>query len=240
MLILSDLKSWLHRDLQQRDKLLLILASLDAPCQVKDMKERAKEAGFRMPAEWNPSASLGRSKTLAIRTPKGWEITDTGKQYLRNIGVTKISPAAVRVAIDLRSELPNITDEATRSFVEEAIKCYEAELYRSAIVMSWIGAIAVLQNHIHANHLNAFNNEAKRMNSKWKDVKSTDDISRMREVDFLDRIMALSIIGKDVKKELRGCLDRRNSCAHPNSLKINANTVAYHLEVLLLNVFKTF
>lgn len=241
MLNTSELKTLLYRDLKQRDKLLLILASFDGPCQVKDMKDRAKDAGFRMPTTWNPSSSLDRSNGLAIRTTKGWEITDTGRQYLRDLGVTKkISPAAVQVATDLREELSNIKDVKTRSFVEEAIKCYEAELYRSAIVMSWLGSVAVLHNHIHSMHLVSFNVEAKRMNPKWKNAKTTDDLGRMGEADFLERIAALSVIGKNVKKELKDCLDRRNGCGHPNSLQVGANTAAHHIEVLLLNVFKLF
>ena len=62
----------------------------------------------------------------------------------------------------------------------------------------------------------------------------------MKETDFLDRIVALSIVGKNVKAELKECLDRRNGCGHPNSLKIGANTVTHHIEILLLNVFKPF
>jgi hypothetical protein len=132
----SELKTWLHRDLPQLEKLLLILGTFDEPCQVKDIRERAKEAGFRTPGNWNPSATLGRSRGLAIRAPKGWEITDAGKQHLRNVGVTKISPSAVQVATDLRAELPNVNSESARAFIKEVIRCYELELYRSAIVMS--------------------------------------------------------------------------------------------------------
>src|SRR5690606_12394193 len=123
--------------------------------------------------------------------PKGWEITDAGKQHLRNLGVTKLSPAAVQVAVDLRAELLTVKNDDTRAFVEEAIKCYEAELYRSAIVMSWLAAIHVLQNHVLASHLAAFNSESKRVDSRWKDAKSTDDIGRMSESDFLDRISSI-------------------------------------------------
>ncbi len=240
MLSTSDLKSWLHRDLGQRDKLLLILASLDSPCQVKDIKETAENAGFRFPRTWNPSSSLGRSKGLAIRTPKGWEITDVGKQHLRNRGVTKISAAAIQVATDLREVLLDIREIETHSYVEETVHCYEAGLYRSAIVMSWIGAVAVLQKYVYENYLVDFNKEAKRVNSKWKDANTTDDFANMKEAEFLDRIATLSIIGKNVKTELKNCLNLRNSCGHPNSLQVRANTVAHHLEVLLLNVFKVF
>jgi len=48
------------------------------------------------------------------------------------------------------------------------------------------------------------------------------------------------MLSKNVKTELKNCLDRRNRCGHPNSLKLGANTVAHHIEVLLLNVFKVF
>ena len=240
MLTINDLKRWLHRDLSQRDKLLVVLASLDGPSQVRDIRERASEAGFRVPSGWNPSNSLGRSKGLAVRIPKGWEITDAGKQHLRNLGINSISPAAVLIATDLRAELSRIADSETRSFVEEAVRCYEAELYRSAIVMSWIGAVSILHKHVYTMHLSRFNAEARKVDPKWKDARTTDDLSRMKEVEFLDRIAALSIISKDVKKELKTCLDRRNSCGHPNSLRIRNNTAAHHVEVLLLNVFSVF
>lgn len=240
MLRAPDLKTWLHRDLGQRDKLLLVLASMDTPCQISGIRKRAEEAGFRVPKTWNPSTSLAKSKGLAIRTPQGWEITDKGMQHLREIGVTTISPTTVQVTTDLRAELSNIKDENTRSFVEEAIKCYEAELYRSAIVMSWIGAVAVLHDHVHTKHLRKFNIEAKRIDSRWKNAQKKDELGRMREADFLDRLATLSIIGKNVKKELKNCLDLRNGCGHPNSLQISANAVTYHIEILLLNVFKKF
>ncbi|MYB89841.1 MAG: hypothetical protein F4X93_07810 [Proteobacteria bacterium] len=240
MLSNADLKAWLHRKLPQRDKLLLILASFDNPCEIRDIKARAKDAGFSITKRWNPSATLRKTNGLAIKTSKGWEITDAGKQHLRDLGIFKISPAALQVAIDFRAALSKIKDENTRAFVEEAIKCYEAELYRSAIVMSWLAAIDVLHNHVFAKHLKDFNTQAKKVNTKWKDAKSTDDLGRMKEVEFLDRIACLSIIGKNTKTELKNCLDRRNGCGHPNSLQIGANTAAHHIEVLLLNVFKKF
>ena len=144
------------------------------------------------------------------------------------------------MATGLRGQLEKIADDDTRAFVEEAISCFEANLYRSAIVMSWLAAVHVLQNHVVSNHLAAFNAEARRVSAKWKPANSADDLGRMREADFLERLAAVSVIGKNVKAELKACLDRRNGCGHPNSLKIGANTTTHHLEVLLLNVFKRF
>ena len=240
MISVNELKTWLHTDTSRLDKLLLILASLESACQVGEVRERANEAGLRIPKSWNVSRILGRSNGLAIRTPRGWEITEAGLQHVRQLNDFGISVGEREVALGLRTELARISSSDTRAFVEEAVNCYEAHLYRSAIVMSWLAAVDVLKKHVLANHLSAFNTEAKRVDPKWRNAKTTDDLARMKEADFLDRIVALSVIRKNVKTELKECLERRNGCGHPNSLKIGANTVTHHIEILLLNVFKPF
>lgn len=240
MLDVAALKDWLHRKLTARDKLLLILATFDQPAQLADLRSRAEAAGFKLPKKWNLSQVLGRSAGLAIRVPAGWELTDTGKNHLRLLGVESVSPAAMQVAVDLRAHLDNVKNDTTRSFVEEAIRCHEAKLYRSAIVMSWIAAVDVLYREVVANHLAAFNAEARKANSKWKDAVNEDGLARMGEADFLDRLVAIGMIGKNVKEELAKALKLRNGCGHPNSLKIGPNMVASHLETLLLNVFEQF
>lgn len=240
MLTSGELKDWLHRELSRQDKLLLVLAALGEPAQLAGIRECAKEAGFRVPTKWNESQILGASKGKAVRAPSGWELTAAGKMHLRNLGLSKISAAAMQVAVDLRVHLDKIIDPETREFVEEAISCHEAELYRSAIVMSWLGAMDILHKHVHANHLAAFNAEAKRVNGRWKPAKTPDDLGRMGEADFLDRIAAISVIGKNPKEELQKALGLRNGCGHPNSLKVGVNKSAAHIETLLQNVFEKF
>ncbi len=238
MTSIDELKNWLHGDLPRIDELLLVLSTFDSPTQVRDIVCRAGEAGLHGITEWNPSSVLGRSKGLALRTNEGWEISARGLARLSNLGL-KVNPPT-QVAHDLRDELPKISDTNTQAFAEEAIKCHEFGLYRSAIVMSWIAAVGVLHQYVHKNHLQAFNAEAKRINSRWKDAKTTDDLGRMGESDFLDRLAGMSIIGKNVKNEMKACLNLRNGCGHPNSLQISANASAHHIEVLLLNVFRKF
>ncbi|MCG6205976.1 hypothetical protein LPW26_15090 [Rhodopseudomonas sp. HC1] len=240
MLKAPELKNWLHRDLTRKDKVLLVLASDDTNWQVAEIRARALDAGLRDIVNWNVSQILGTTKGLAIATPKGWELTDAGKQHLRTLGVSSISPAAVLIATDLRNLLSRVKDSDTRAFVQEAVQCYEFELYRSAVVMSWLAAVHVLKAVVQAQYLTAFNTEASRIDQKWKPAKTTDDLGRMQETEFLDRIAAISVIGKNVKDELQKCLKLRNGCGHPNSLKISTNTVASHIEILILNVFTPF
>lgn len=240
MLIESDLKIWLHRDLSPLDKLLLILATFQQPVAVLTLRDRAASAGFRFPKGWNVSSILSRSKGLAIRVPAGWEITEYGLARLHNVGVTKLSPSAVKIATDLRAHLNKIANTTTRTFVEEAIKCHENQLHRSAIVMSWIAAIDILHRVVVSSHLHAFNSAAKAADSKWKDAQDEDGVGRMNEQTFLIRCAAIGVIGKNQKDELLKGLKLRNGCGHPNSLRVGPNMTASHLEMLLLNVFERF
>lgn len=235
-----DLKDWLHRDLKKADKLLIILASLGGVHQVKEIKGCAKQAGFRVPNNWNVSSVLNAAIGLAIRTEKGWEITKKGKDYLLSEGVPLNNIQSFETAHELRNLLRKISNADTRGFVEEAIICTEHSLHRSAVVMAWLAAIHILRVKVFSGHLSDFNSEARKVNPKWKPAKTEDDLSVMKESDFLDRLVAISLIGTDVKKQLRQCLELRNSCGHPNSLKIEQLKVASHIETLILNVFSKF
>ena len=140
----------------------------------------------------------------------------------------------------LRQHLQGIRDDATRRFVEEAIVCIENDLHRSAVVLSWVGAMSILQNYVAERRLDEFNAEASRQRKKWYAAKTADDLSHMHESTFLDVLESSSIIGKAVTQELRKCLALRNRCSHPNSLEIGHAIVAAHVEVLLLNVFAKY
>jgi hypothetical protein len=201
--------------------------------------EWAREAGCNM-NNWNIGDILAKAKGITIRLPAGHEVSEKGHARLEQLGVSKLPAAAAKVAQDLRKHMANIKDDTTRAFVEEAIKCHEAALYRSAIVMSWVAAVAVLQQEIVAKHLATFNAEVARIDKKWKPATTTDDIGKMREADFLDRLVGIKMIGKNVKIQLGNALDLRNGCGHPNSLKVGANLVAAHIEMLLMNVFDRF
>jgi hypothetical protein len=154
--------------------------------------------------------------------------------------IASLGEESHQVIEELRVHANSITDGATRAFVEEAIKCFEYSLFRSAVVMSWLAAVDVLYKHVHTHKLRDFNAEATRRNAAWRPAKSIDDLARMNEYDFLQHIEAISIIGKSVKQELETCLKLRNGCGHPNSLQLGQNAVARHIEILLMNVFKRF
>lgn len=241
-MLLNDeqLKLWLQKDkLQRIDMVLLVLATFTEPMGISEIKAKARSVGCNMD-KWNVSDILSRKKGFSLQVLGGHEIAEKGLVRLRELGLDSISPAALQVAIDLRRHLARIKDNDTRAFVEEAIKCYEARLYRSAVVMSWLAAMDVLKKEVATNHLAAFNAEAKKINIKWKEAKNADDVGVMNEGEFLNRIMGISMIGKNRKQQLENALGLRNGCGHPNSLKVGQNQAAAHIECLLQNVFEVF
>jgi hypothetical protein len=148
-------------------------------------------------------------------------------------------PQAAAIA-SLRRASSGISSQHAKEFIDEAIGCAEASFHRAAIVLSWVGAIRVMQEHVVTNRLSDFNTEALRRDTRWRPARTADDLSRLKEYDFLQILEAISVIGKSVKAELEGCLKLRNGCGHPSSLQVSENRTASHIESLVLNVFSKF
>ena len=226
----------------RQDKLLLILFWNDeTPKSVVNIKEIASENGLRECSKWNVSDTLGKAKGKSTSIKGNWVLTIPGRVHLFSQKyLSEKKSHAVHDAKDLRTHLAAISNTQTKSFIEEAISCLEADQKRAAVVFSWIGAMAVLYDVVVNNHLTTFNAEAIRKDAKWKAAKNCDDLGKMKEFEFLNILETISIIGKNVKQELQQCLQLRNGCGHPNSLKIGVRRVSAHTEILILNVFSKF
>jgi hypothetical protein len=230
-------------DITPRDKVLFILAFGDGtPKQVASIRKTIHDCRLHEGLGWNVSYYLTeRSKGLAVRLKNGWALTAKGRDFIANSGLLSQDDSKKVIVSQLRNHLASITNPDTVGFLEEAIGCYEQNRYRAAVVLSWVGAASLLYSHVVEHHLAAFNAEALRRDAKWKEAKNADDLTRMKEHDFLEVLAALSIIGKNVKQELQNhCLQLRNACGHPNSFAVGANRVTSHIEVLMLNVFAVF
>jgi hypothetical protein len=230
------------KDLSQRDKVLLILASSNGtPLSISAIKNIGISHGLRRIEGWNLPRTLGDTKGLAVKVPEGWKLTGPGITHIKTNFLPDDPSSTREIAINLRSHLEKVSNIETREFVEESIRCLEADLKRSAVVMSWVGAISVLYDHVIAHRLADFNTEAKRRFAKWKPAVTRDDLALMQESDFLDILAHLSILGKNVKEDLKNnCLNLRNSCGHPNSYKVGKHKVEAHIETLILNVYEKF
>lgn len=242
MLPKDALKDLLSQDLSVIDKLLICLATEPVqPRQVKDIRELGSAAGWRaVKRDQNISSRLSRARKFAARTDQGWELTSAGNQHVAKIAGPLMNSPVPQVASSLRAQLVKIKDSDTQTFVEEAIVCFEARQYRAAVVLSWVGAISVLHHYVVKHKLADFNNEASRRDPRWKTAKTPDDLGLMKEDTFLDILQAISVLGKNVKQELKKGLTLRNGCGHPNSLNLAEHKVSAHIEDLILNVFAVF
>ncbi len=241
MLSSDDLKRLLaSTDLSRSTAVLLLLAFDDCAIKrVSELKILARSHGLRRIEKWNVSQVLKDLGDKAIRLEKGWEITPQGLKELSETGLLTQSPLVVANS-SLRTHLVNISQPNTHDFVNEAIAALEHGLIRSAIVLSWVGAASTLYDFVIAKKLTEFNAEALHRDKKWRPAKNQDDLCKMKEFNFLEILEAISVIGKNCKKELQDCLSRRNSCGHPNSLAIGEHVVAAHIEILIQNVYMKF
>jgi hypothetical protein len=244
MLQLDEAKRILHGPkLASRDQLLILLSVKPIePLSVQRIKERCAAAGLPRLAKMNISDILGSANGSVARTSQGWELQQPGVLRVREIAqAANVNLVVTHASQSLRGHADLVADELTRSFVMEAITCFEAHQYRAAVVFSWAGAIALLYRHVFSHKLTDFNAEAARRDTRWRIAKQQDDLGRMKEHDFLDVCEAIGIIGKNVKQILQNeCLMLRNACGHPNSVSIAENSVAAHIEKLIKNVFSRF
>jgi hypothetical protein len=244
MIALEEAKAILHgTDLTNRDQLLVLLALEPLGSkEVQNLKRHCTETGLHKLAKKNISQILGTSRGLAARTTNGWELQKPGILRVAEIArAANINLVVTHSSRSLRAHADSIHDALTRSFVLEAIFCFEAKQYRAAVVFSWAGAIALLHNTVFTKKLAEFNAQACKHDVKWREAKQQDDLGRMKEHDFLNVCEAIGVLGKNVKMLLQNdCLMLRNGCGHPNSLGIAENSVAAHIEKLIKNVFSKF
>ncbi len=201
----------------------------------------AADAGVKGHKKINFSAHLSSAEDKVFKTPEGWELTEAGRTHVAALAAQGLSSSpAAQEAQSLRALLPSLKSEDARAFLTEAIVCAEQSLFRAAVVLSWVGAVALLYDTVVEKHLSAFNAEAIQRNPKWKPAKNADDLAAMKEAQFLEILQSISMVGKNVKQDLDASLKLRNGCGHPNSLKVGANKVAAHLETLTANVYKVF
>lgn len=205
----ESLKDLVNRPgIERLDALLLCLAvKHDTPLPVKEIRALATSAGLRPAKKWNISSILGRSQGLAVRTSGGWELSTAGTARVRTLAGPLIASPTVSVAVKLRAEIARMKEPNSVRFVEEAVSSFESGFLRAAVVLSWIGAVSVLYEHVLAVSLPAFNLEARRRNPKWRTAKTRDDLARLREHDFLAILEAISTIGKSVSKNWKGVSD---------------------------------
>lgn len=161
---LIDLLASKH--LSRQDKVLLILEFKNGlPTKSTDISSTGHSHGLRQILSWNLPDVLAKinDKSYITKLPDGWILTSSGRDHLQTKFKLDDPASTKETAFNLRSHLDKISNVDTREFVEESIGCLEVGLLRSAVVMSWVGAMSLLYDYVisDAANLTNFNARAK-------------------------------------------------------------------------------
>jgi hypothetical protein len=234
----------------QRGPVLLLLSQLSQPAETRQIKEKGVQIGFRDVEKWNLTDILKKaaSDQQVAQLSNGWKLLEPGYKVIE--AYYKPEAAIIQEARHaLRLHLQKIADDQRKSFIQEAIWAFDVKAYRAAIVFSWVGAVYILQEHVVARHLPAFNAagsaraaKAAASGSKYQfyPVRSIKDFGVITESDFLQLCQDAGVLHKAEKQILGERLDLRNQCGHPNPLTIAEHVVASHIEILMLNVYSKY
>jgi hypothetical protein len=127
-----------------------------------------------------------------------------------------------KLLAELPSKVPNV---AERAFLDEALKCYRNEAYRSCIVMVWNLAYSHALDWILADQsrLDRFNaGIAKRYPKRaGLAITSYDQVlDELKESEVIEICNSASLMNSNVIKILKEKLSRRNIVAHPASVVV--------------------
>ena len=144
--------------------------------------------------------------------------TDLDAKYGIHHSVVTVS----RILADLPAQVPAIEE---RVFLQEALKCYRIEAYRSCIVMTWNLAYAHLLEWIlkDQTRLGRFNAAIAKRYQNLKNVHVTkyDDFADwLQERQVLEIANTADLYNSSIFKILKKELDRRNTAAHPSSVTV--------------------
>lgn len=153
-------------------------------------------------------------------------------------------PQAVLAVERMLADLPGkISDESERLFLSETLTCYRNSALRAAIVMSWNLAYDHLTRWILSDiaRLAAFNAGIQKRNPKkaYVTIVKRDDFEELKEDETVDIVGTLPGIGSGIKKILKEKLGRRNTYAHPSTLKVDRAQVDDMITDLVNNVVLT-
>ncbi|MCQ6960423.1 hypothetical protein [Mucilaginibacter aquariorum] len=159
----------------------------------------------------------------------------TVKKELDEVYLTNKHTA--HISATLRSLLPKLTSSEQKSFLEEAVSCFEINCYRASIVMAWLLTMDAIYEMILKNYLSEFN-AAIQSNGQYKKItiSKKEDFNDIKEADFITLLRIGRIFSGDIRKILLEKLDFRNTAAHPNTIIIKESKAISFIEDLIENV----
>jgi hypothetical protein len=133
----------------------------------------------------------------------------------------------VSALVTMLSGLPDLEEDA---YLQEAIACASASLFRGAAVLGWCATIDRIHRVVERIGFNKFNTVSQQMAAsqsgrfkRFSKSQSISSISELREVfdtDILWILEGMQLIDSNQHTRLRSCFDLRCQCAHPGDAPV--------------------
>lgn len=201
-----------------------------------------EKLGIELPTNINPYI-----QTLEKKKPKE-VLRDSRGLYLpkhikddfdQRYGQREITVQITRLLAELPQRVPDL---AERTFLDEALTCFQHEAFRAAIVMTWNLAYHHLCDFVLKNKLADFNQRwpvnypGMHKNGQKQIAKMEDFADELKEAEVIAICASARIITGDMQKVLASGLAKRNSAAHPSSIAINQVQAEAHIDDLVNNL----
>lgn len=205
-----------------------------------DIRDCYDSLNIQKPKDVNPflASMYNKKPPDIIREKNGYILerrlrTTLEEKYGKRLASIKVD----QILLDLPSK---ISKDSEKSFLEEAINCYRAKAFRSAIVMTWNLVFHCFCNYIFnkPNLLFDFNSQLPKSFPKARilDIKKREDFDELKESEVLQVSRSANIITNDIFKILKEKLDKRNTAAHPSAVIIFPHTSEEYIIDIVNNV----
>jgi len=115
-----------------------------------------------------------------------------------------------------------------RPYLDEAQRCFIAKAYNATVVMAWCAVIARLQFEVEQiGGRPVF--EPEYLAEYGSDSSCPDDLKKVEDFKLIRVCLRLGLISQIEEKALDECRKRRNDCAHPLGIFLNAPEVLQYL-----------
>jgi len=122
------------------------------------------------------------------------------------------------------------TEPSVRQYLEEAYRCFVAEAFNGAVVMTWNGVAYYFRKLVEAISVAFFQYNYKVLHNQ----NLPDELWRINDNPFMQACHRAGILS-DVIPVLDHPRDCRNRCAHPSSVFVSANE-ALELAASIVNI----
>jgi hypothetical protein len=207
---------------------------------IRTMLKRARISGvgkINIPDVLNKSGNYVDSPGVE-KYRRLWRLTSSGEAYVRELlGLPEPEPEIEHDIATLSRLSANITDDAIRRYVDEALKCLQVGALRAAVVFLWAGAIRVLQEKAIAVGGAKVAAAVNKHDPKARPVAKVDDFSFVKEKTALLAFGELGMLDKSQRGVLEDALNLRNRCGHPTKYEPGVKRVSSFIEDVVGVVF---